>query len=185
MRGTTAARRSRSTRSAASSSCSSRRGAERPLARRCADALLAGRRRHGRPAERTPSSSDVRAGQQLPLVGGSAHPFRARLRDAGRAADRPLPFRGVHPACERAGRPRRHRPRAAGDTAATPAATRARLSSCSPRCTAVGRSRACGTTRRSPCSLRAAPSEPVQARDLYDLALAVRQAYTQARAGRP
>ena len=88
-----------------------------PLARCCADAFLAGRGRHGCLAERTPELERCARREQLPLVRGSAHPFRARLGDTRRAADRPLPFRGVHPACERAGRPRRHRPRPAGRTA--------------------------------------------------------------------
>ena len=116
-------------------------------------------------------------GQQLPLVRGSARALRARQRRRGHAADRALPVgrRDARSRNVRADRVVDGR-RAGAAPSRTPAATSDRLAAA--RRDAHGRrSRASGTTRRSPCSARATRREPVQARDLFDLSAAMWDAW--------
>ena len=149
---------SRSTRSAASSCCSADRP-DRPLARRGAVPVHAGRRRHGRPSRREPPRSRGAGRQQLPVLRGlrASTSGSARRRSEASVTVR---YPWGRAACCRNVRADRIVDVAAPAPAAAAAAgsrCRTRSATCTPATFTGARSRRSGTTAAARSSGREAP----------------------------
>ena len=166
--------RSRSTRSAASSCCCGP-PAGRPLARREALALRAGRGRDGELADGR-ALAEVRAGSSYLSSEDPRVHFGLGERDASRASDRALSVGRRERAAQRSRRPdRRGQGASPSRLPSTPARGRTPRGLTPPR-RPLDRD-GLGQETRSPCSASGGASEPVQARDLYDVSAAMWQAW--------